>query len=359
MASEGQPFNQVTEESLADFSSLSRPIRLSTMTPMTGGSPSSRSSAGVASLGDRSPRVSLGPPLGLGDSLGVAQLGERSRRSSSLAGEEEADIEVITTDDARHAMATLTVVRVCRSRVSLRLAEALSTWHRAVREVIIDRLVQKQLVPLLKSQSRVLNDYRPHPEEYVMFGDEPAPPAPMSRKETSSHLFEVHLLRDELVTAEAGLALEPKPPRLETPSRKGSEDLSLRLGLDLDNARRISQLSDGLSPALSPVQDRLASGLRSPTPTDFSESATSLTTPARSLRGHSGLTLKQLSEGDRALSAAVERELRRAAELAKVKQRLERTDTRLNRAQQTLRDSLAENEKLRAQLAAGKGQPAG
>jgi hypothetical protein len=71
------------------------------MTPMTGGSPSSRSSAGVASLGDRSPRVSLGAPLGLGDSLGVAQLGERSRRSSSLAGEEEADIEVIATDHAR------------------------------------------------------------------------------------------------------------------------------------------------------------------------------------------------------------------------------------------------------------------
>ncbi|KAG8470271.1 hypothetical protein KFE25_008692 [Diacronema lutheri] len=289
-----------------------------------------------------------------------------SRSSACPAGPTYGHDEpfLISPDEARYAMATLTIIRVARARVSLRLADVLARWRVNLRAVLLDKLVRKQLVPLLTSRSSMINTYRPSPEEYVAFGEEertppssaPRAPVPMSGKvpDGSAHRFALALLRDELQHAESSLAdAKPQVGHDGTDSRDWSDDTSLRLELEsatssVPYAPGGVQL-DALSLAASPAAPR-GSGVRSPTPTDMSESGTSLPTPARLSRGHAGLTLKQLSEGNRALNAAVERELRRAAELAKVKQRHERSEMRLNRAQQQLQTALAELEELRAQL---------
>lgn len=276
---------------------------------------------------------------------GIRDTFSGSRRCSYTAAASETD--TISSDEARFAMATLTIIRVARSRAALQLADVLHRWRLNSHAVLIDSIVRKQLVPLLTCRSSMINSYRPRPEEYVPYGGE-------------EDVF-LSLLRGELHNAEVSLTDNKSQAGCDG-TESCSDEASLRLDLDSASAMLYAPLGRGhlelSSPGISPAARRGSDG-RSPTPTDLSESATSfMPTPARS-RGHTGLTLKQLSEGDRALSAAVERELRRAAELAKVKQRYERSEQRCSRAQQALQNALSEVEQLRAEVNKLKLSPSG
>jgi hypothetical protein len=193
----------------------------------------------------------------------------------------------------------------------------------------------------------------------VAFGDEPVEQSPRHATAGETSL-EIALLRDELRAAESGL--NGRANNFECPSSP-AERADVRGRLEFSGA--IGGLSVGTPSLLSvsPAMDEHETGQRSPTSSDASATPTSCISRSSSGRTTGGLTLKQLSEGDRALKAAFEREMRRAADLAKVKLKLERTDKRLERAQQALRDSLAETERLRAELvtttAAGRLPPHG
>lgn len=229
--------------------------------------------------------------------------------------------QLVWARDAKSALATLTLKKLMRARGVLQVSHIFSKWRMAARNIVVDQLVNDQLVPLLTCRAHAVTDMRPDPCVYVAFGDE-----------LSARDVEIAVLQHEIVGLE---------------TRAESADAKLRLppferGLSRESfATKLDQLSPP-----SPTR----SGVRSPTPTDFSETATAFQTPSR-FRANGGLTLKQLSEGDRALSAAVERELRRAAELAKAKQRIERLDGRLQKATNDLRSERAENERLRAMVA--------
>jgi len=242
--------------------------------------------------------------------------------SSDPSGKTRHD-KLIWVRDARSALAVLALKKLMRARGVLQLAHVFSKWSMSARNVLVDQLVRDQLVPLLTCRAHAVTDMRPDPDVYVAFGDE-----------LSARDVDVLVLRHELVALETRtVAAELKLSAPALQRHLSGESLAKNLECPSSPAGR--------------------SGVRSPTPTDFSETATSFQTPSR-FRANGGLTLKQLSEGDRALSAAVERELRRAADLAKAKQRIERLDGRLTRATQELRAERAENERLRAMLARSK-----
>ncbi|KAJ1631825.1 hypothetical protein T492DRAFT_993211, partial [Pavlovales sp. CCMP2436] len=259
-----------------------------------------------------------------------------------------AEADVVSAGEARYAMGSLTISRVARARVALHLGEALAHWRLNARAVLLDMLVAQQLVPLLTSRSRQITHAALAPEDYIAFSEQPIL-SPASAHPRGS--FEFDLLRGELLATEiCWLDTKPQADLLD------ADGFAVRLGLGPNLPSEADDPStDGL-PEVSAASVLSRETPRSPTPTDFSDSVT-LSTPATtpSRFGHpNGLTLKQLSEGDRALSAAVERELRRAAELAKVKQRLERMNTRMKRTQLQLQTSLEETDKLKAELAAVK-----
>lgn len=224
----------------------------------------------------------------------------------------------VSSSEARYAMATVTTVRIARARVYLRLAEAVAKWRLNARAMLLAK-------PVDGEGDSMAGSFQPCPAGYVPWPQASGRGQAPQHSGEAVHRLGVSLLRGELQDAEASWAAAQSDVRSATGGGRGS-------------------------PGASPAACR-RSDVCSPTPTELSESGTMGTaTPARSGRG-AGLSLKQLSEGNRALNAALERELRRAADLAKVKQRYERSETRCSRAQQALQGALAEVEELRAEVA--------
>lgn len=190
--------------------------------------------------------------------------------------------------ELRRVLATAALSRLARYRSSHSQSAALWRWRKAVSEIYS---FERHILPLLESRSHAVLTLQPAREEYVAFGEEDL---------DDERTMELAVLRRELSSLDSEAANSPGHLPL------------------CDSADEVTLGSDE------------PKGLRSPTPTEVSEATTQSHrwTPLR-LDSRECLSLKQLSEGSRALQAAVEREQRRAAEAVRFQSKVNRLERRL------------------------------